>query len=144
VDKEVFVAGSKHKAAAELQRILSQAVLLVSGGLGATAGLHVVSAQQVEQGSVAQADSFVRHTLVVDQEREVDAGFFAEEPCIAHVAQPDYRQMCAFAMELCFELAQLRDMLAAEDSTVVAKKDQDGRAAFPQRTKARGIAVSVR
>lgn len=144
MDEEVFVAGRKNEAPAELQRIFSQAVLLVSGGLGTTAGLHVVSPQQVEQGSVAQADSFVRDTLVVDQERKMDAGFFAEEPCIAHVAQPNHRQMSAFAMELCFELAQLRDMLAAEDSTVVAKKDQDGRAALPQRAKACRIAIGVR
>lgn len=144
MDKEVLVAGRKNEAPAELQRIFSQAVLLVSGGLGTTAGLHVVSAQQVEQGSVAQPDSFVGHTLVVDQKREVDAGFFAKEPRIAHVAQPNHGQMSAFAMELCFEFAQLRDMLAAEDSTVVAKKDQDGRAVLPQRTKPRRIAIGVR
>ena len=116
----------------------------MSSGLGATAGLHVVSTQQVEQGSVAQADSFIRNTFVVDQQREVDAGFFAEEPGIAYIAQANNRQMGAFAMELSFKLAQLRDMLAAEDSTVVAKKDQDGRAVLPQGTKTRGVAIGVR
>jgi hypothetical protein len=38
----------------------------------------------------------------------------------------------AFLLELFFEFAQLRDMLSAEDSTIVAKEHQHGRSALPQ------------
>jgi hypothetical protein len=41
-------------------------------------------------------------------------------------------------------LAQLRDMLAAEDSTVVAQENDHSRAIGPQRTQANGSAVGVR
>lgn len=119
-------------------------MLLVSSGLGPTAGLHVVSTQQVKQRSVAQAYSFIRHTFVIDQKRELDAGFLAEELGIAGIAQADHGQLRAFFLELSFKLAQLRDMLAAEDSTVVTKKDQDGRTVLPQGTKTRGVAIGVR
>lgn len=40
--------------------------------------------------------------------------------------------MGAFLLELFFEIAQLRDVLAAEDSTVVAKEDQHRWSALPQ------------
>ncbi|MGZ4898941.1 MAG: hypothetical protein ACXV8X_04730, partial [Candidatus Angelobacter sp.] len=104
----------------------------VSGGLGATAGQHVVSTQQMEQGSVAQANSFIGHTFVIDQKGEADAGFFTKEPGITYIAQANDGQMGAFLLELFFEIAQLRDMLAAEDSTVVAKEDQDAWSTLPQ------------
>jgi hypothetical protein len=143
VDKEIFVSRRENKAAAELQRVLAEAVLFVAGSLGAAACLHVVTAQQVQQGSVAQANSFICHALFVDQERELDTGFFAEKPGIAHVAQPDGRNVCAFLFEFFFECAQLRDMLAAKNSTVVAQKDQDGWSALPQRTQAGCLALGI-
>ena len=132
VDEEVFVSGRKHKAAAELQRILPQAMLFVSGGLRTAAGLHVVPTQQVKQGSVAQPDSFVGLAFVIDQKRELDAVFFAKEFGVARVAQSNGGQVGAFPLELFFEFAQLRDMLSAEDSTIVAKEYQHGRCALPQ------------
>ena len=144
MDKKVLVAGRKDKAAAKLQWVLAQAVLFVAGCLGAAARLHIVTAQQVQQGSVAQANSFVCHALFVDQERELDAGFIAEKPGIAHVAQPHGRNMRAFLFEFVFKCAQLRDMLAAKNSTVVAQKDQDTRTALPQRAQACCVAFGIR
>lgn len=132
MDEEVFVSGRKHKAATELHRIFSQAMLLVSGGLSPASGLHVVPTQQVEQGSVAQANSFVGFALVVDQEGELDTSFFAKEFGVARVAQSNGGEMRALLLELFFECAQLRDMLSAEDSTIVAKEHQHGWSALPQ------------
>jgi hypothetical protein len=132
VDEEVFISGGKDKAAAELHRIFSQAMLLVSGGLSPASGLHVVSTQQVEQGSVPQANSFVGLAFVIDQKRELDTGFFAKEFGVARVAQSNGGQVGALPLELFFEFAQLRDMLSAEDSTVVAKEYQHGWSALPQ------------
>jgi hypothetical protein len=144
MDKEIFIPRRKHKTAAKLHRIFSQAMLLMSGGLGAAAGLQVISTKQVKQGSVAQANGLVGFAFVVDQQWELDSGFFTEESGVAGIAQSNSSQAGAFPLELFFEFAQLRDMLSAEDSTVVAKKDQYGRSALPQRTEARRLAVEIR
>lgn len=143
MDEEVFVARSKHKAAAKLKRIFTKAMLLVSCCLCPFAGLQIVFAQQVEQGSVAQPDSLIGFALIIDQQRKLDAGFLAEEPGIARIAQADHGKTRAFSFELGFKFAQLRDVLSAEDSAVVAKEDEHGRSGLPQGAKARWIAVSV-
>ena len=143
VDEDVFIAGREDEAAAELERVFAQAMLLVAGSLRAAAGLHVVSAQKVEQGSVAQFNRFVSFAFFVDQQRKLGAAFLAEEFGVAHVAQPDRGQTRALTVKLFFEFAQLRDVLAAEDSTIMAKKDDDRGAIFPQRTQANGVSVHI-
>jgi hypothetical protein len=97
----------------------------------------------MQQGSVAQANCFVGLALVVDEKRELDAGFIAEEPGIADVTQPDGRNVCAFLFEFFFKCAQLRDMLAAKNSTVVAQENQYGWSALPQRAQARCLAFGI-
>jgi len=143
VDKKVLIAGREYKAAAKLQWVLAEPVLFVAGSLGAAAGLHVVTAQQVLQGSVAQPDSFVGLALVVDEKRELDTRFLAKEFRIAGIAQSNNSEMCAFLFEFFFECAQLRDMLAAKNSTVVAQKNQDRWSALPQRTQAGCLAFGI-
>ncbi len=90
VDEKVFVSRSKHKTSAELHGIFAQLVLFVSGGLSAAAGLRVFPAEKVEQGSVLQTNGFVGFTLIVDEKREVDAGFLAEEAGVFSVTQADH------------------------------------------------------
>ena len=143
MDEQVFVAGSKHEAAAKLQRIFSQAMLLVSCGLCPLARLHIVFAQKVEQCSVAQAHSFIGFALIIDQKRELDAGFLAEELGIVGIAQSNRGKTCASLLELGFKFAQLRDVLAAKDSTVVTKEDKNGWALGPQRAEADAVTVRV-
>jgi hypothetical protein len=98
----------------------------------------------MEQGRMAQAHSFIRFAFVIDEERELDAGFLAEELGIARIAQADHGQMRAFFLELSFKFAQLRDVLSAEDSTVMTKKDHHGRPTLPQRAEPRWLAIDVR
>jgi hypothetical protein len=52
--------------------------------------------------------------------------------------------MGAFLLELSFKFAQLRDVLSAEDSTVMPKEDHNRRSALPQRSEPRRLAVGVR
>jgi hypothetical protein len=132
VDEDVLVAGREDKAAAELQWIFAQAMLFVAGGLSTAASLHVVAAQKMEKGSVAQFNRFVGFAFFVDQQWKFDAGFFAEKFGVAHVAQPHGRQARALPAKLFFEFAQLRDVLPAEDSTVMTQKDHDRRPTLPQ------------
>jgi len=107
-------------------------MLLVSCCLCPFARLQVVFAQKVEQGSMAQPHSLICLAFVIDEKRELDTCFLAEKLGIAGIAQTDHSQMSAFLLELGFKFAQLRDMLSAEDSTVVPKEDHHGRSAFPQ------------
>ena len=144
MDKKVLVAGREDKATAELQWVLAEPVLFVAGSLGAAAGLHVVTAQQVQQGSVAQADSFVGLAFVVDEKRELDTRFLAKEFRIAGIAQSHNSETCAFLLEFFFGCAQLRNMLAAKNSTIVAQEHQDSRAALPKRAQARRLAFRIR
>jgi len=144
VDEQILVPGGKYKAASKLQRIFSQAMLLVSCGLGPFACLQIVFAQQVEQCGVAQANGFVGLAFVIDEKRELDAGFLAEKFGIAGIAQANHGQMRAFLLELGFKFAQLRDVLSAKNSTVMPKKDHHGRSTLPQRSEPRRLAVGVR
>jgi hypothetical protein len=143
MDEEIFVPRRKHKAAAKLQRIFSQAMLLVSCGFCAFAGLQIVFAQQMKESSLAQSNSFIGLAFVIDEKRKLDAGFLTEKPGIAGVAQSDDSKMSAFLLELGFKFAQLRDVLSAKDSTVVPKEDHDGSPTFPERAKTCRLAIGV-
>jgi len=143
MDEQIFVPGGKYKAASKLQRIFSQAMLLVSCGLGPFACRQIVFTQKVEQCSVTQPNSFICLAFVIDEKRELDAGFLAEKLGIARIAQPDYSKMSASFFELGFKFAQLRDVLAAKDSTVVPKEDHHGRSGLPQGPETSRLAVDV-
>lgn len=93
---------------------------------------------------MAQPNSLIGFAFIVDQQRKLDPGFLAEEPGIAGVAQADHGQMSAFLLELSFKFAQLRDMLSAENSTVMTKEDHHGRSSLPQGAKPRRLAIGVR
>jgi hypothetical protein len=60
------------------------------------------------------------------------------------VTQPHYGEGGSFAFEFFFVLAQLRDMLTAENSTVVAEKSHHRRPFRPQRTQLYRVAVDIR
>ena len=143
VDKQIFVPGGKHKAASQLKRIFSQAMLFVSCCFCSFPGLQIVFAQKVQQGRVAQPNSFIGFALVINEKRKLDAGSLAEKPGIAGIAQSDDSEMSTFLLKLGFEFAQLRDVLSAEDSAVVAEKDHHGRSGLPQRSKTRRFVVGV-
>jgi hypothetical protein len=119
-------------------------MLFVSRSLCSFARLQVVFAQKVEQGSVAQPHSLICFSLVIDKERKLDTGFLAEKFGVAGVAQANHSQMSAFTFELGFKFAQLRDVLSAENSTVMSKEDHHGRSALPQGPKPRRLAVGIR
>lgn len=90
-----------------------------------------------------QADGFIGLPLVINEQRKIDFGFLAEEAGIFLITKSDYGDGGPFFTECCCEFAQLRDMLSAENSTIMPQKDQHHRSFFPQRTKARGVAVRV-
>jgi NAD(P)-dependent dehydrogenase (short-subunit alcohol dehydrogenase family) len=143
VDEEVFIPGGEDEAAAELEWVFAKAVLFVSGSLGALAGLEVVAAKKVKQGSVLEADGFISFAAFIDQQGEINLVLLAEVGCITGVAQADHGDAGAFLPERGLKFTQLRDVLSAEDSTVMAEKDQHSRRFGPERAQAHGIAFDI-
>ena len=79
-----------------------------------------------------QFRSLVGGPLGIDQQGERDTAFLAKQAGIIQVAQSNRRQPGSGLLKLRFVLAQLRDMLAAEDSAVVPQEDNYGCIPLPQ------------
>ena len=91
-----------------------------------------------------QLQRLIGFTLLVDQQRKIDAGFVAKCARIAEIAQSHGGKLRAFFFKLFLVFAQLRDMLAAENSTVVAQKHDHGRLVLPQRTELDFVPIHIR
>ena len=131
VDKVIDVAGREHKAAAKLKWIFAQAMLAHANCFRPLASAGVVSAEKVKQVGFIEAHGLICLALVVNQKRKGDASLLAEVAGITHIAQSHGGQASTFLAKLLFELAQLRDVLTAEDSAVMTKKNDDGRRITP-------------
>ncbi len=70
MNEEVFISGRKDKAAAQLKRIFTQLVLLVSRGFGARAVLHVVAAQQMKDVGFLQFQLAIGFAVFVNEQGE--------------------------------------------------------------------------
>ena len=127
----VYISGAENKTAAKLQGIFSQFVLTMSPGLGAFTCERIVLAKKVQERSFFEPESAIGFALLVNQERKGDPRFFAKGPSIARVTEADRGESGAFGFDFRFVLAQLRDVLAAEYSTIVAKKHNYGRTIGP-------------
>jgi hypothetical protein len=143
VGEAVDIAGSEDKGAPELEGIAAEFVLVVSGGAGALAAFEIVAAEEVENVGGFEVGDLVGLAMLVDEQREVDAGFLLEKAGVVCVSEADGGEGGALFAEGLLVLAQLRDVLAAEDSAVVAKKDEDGGIRFPERAEANGFAEGV-
>ena len=144
MNETIDISRSEDEAAAELEGILAEFVLLVAGGAGALAAFEIVAAKKMKQISGTQVGDGVRLALFINEQRKGDAGLFAEKACIVAVTKTDGGERSAFVQEGLLVFAQLRDVLAAKDSAVVAEKNDDGRAALPQRSQTDFAAVGVR
>lgn len=144
VSKAVDVAGTEYKGTTELEGIAAEFVLAVAGGLGAAAAFKIVAAEEMEEIGFTEVGDFVGLAVGVDEEREVDAGFFLKEAGVTGVAETDGGQGGVLFAESLLVFAQLRDVFAAEDSAVVAEKDNDRWIRLPKGAEADGIAEGIR
>ena len=97
----------------------------------------------MKQIGYAQVCDLVGLALFVNEQGEVDCGFVPEDARIVAVAEADGREGSTFVQEGLLVFAQLRDVLAAKNSSIVAKKHDDGRLPLPQRSEANLLAESV-
>jgi len=144
VDEEVDVAGAEDKAAAELEGVLAQAVLSVAAGRGTFSCPSIIAPEEVEHGCLLEADGMIGLSLFVHQQGKGDAGLLLEGRGIAPAAKADRCQSGASLIDFLLVAAQLRDVLAAEDSAVVAQEDQHCGTLLPQRAEADLLVLGVR
>jgi len=98
----------------------------------------------VQHVGIAKPGGAIGETLLVDQKGESDAGVLAKLLRVVPVAEAYRRQICALVSKRLLLCAQLRDMLAAEDSAVVTQEDQDRRLTLPKRAEAYFPAAGIR
>ena len=134
VREAIDAAGAEDEAAAELEGVPSELVLAVAGGAGAFAAAKIIAAKNVKQVGGAEISNSVGLALFVDEQREIDAGFFPKNARVVAIAEADGHKRSTFVEEGLLVFAQLRDMLAAKDSAIVAKKNDDHGVVLPQRT----------
>lgn len=144
VGEAIDVPWAKDKTPAKLKGIHPQFVLTMPVGPSAATALEIVPAEQVKQIGDPQVCELVGLALFVDEQGEVDPRFFLENACIIAVAKANGCQGSAFVGKGLLVFAQLRDVFAAKDSTIVAKKNDDRGLALPQRSQADFLAKSVR
>jgi hypothetical protein len=144
VREAIDIPRTEDETAAKLKWIQPQFVLTKAGSASAMAALEIIAAKKVQQIRVTQVGDGVRPAMFVDQQREVDAGFFLENARIVAVAQADGRKRSALVVEDLLVFAQLRDVLTAKNSPIVPKKNNHRRLVLPQRTQANFSATGVR
>ena len=142
--EHVPIALGEDEAGAQLEGIAARFVLAVAGGLGCFAGGGIVPPPEMKEVALPEVRGFVGAALFVDQQGKGDPRLLAEEPSVVGVAQDDGGEGGASFLNLWLVIAQLRDMLPAEDSPVVAQQDQHNGLFFPQGTEADLLAIGIR
>jgi len=135
VHVQVDIARTENEAPPKLKRILAQFVLVVSGGTGSFSCQGIISAEKMKERAFQQAHSTICLPLGVNQKGEGDSRLLAKNLGVVRVAQSDGGQTSTFVAEFRFVVAQLRDVLAAEDSSVVAKEGDHRALVGPKRAE---------
>ena len=140
----VDITWAENKTTAQLKWILPQLDLPVPRGAGSLARFHIIGPKKMQQVGVAKFRHLVGLPLLVDQQRKRNARLLAEQTRIIAVSQSNGRQRGSFVPESLLVFAQLRDMLAAKNSSIMPQKNDHGRLAGPQRSQPRLFAIGVR
>ena len=140
----IDVAGAKNEACAELEGIFAEFVLAVTGGIGTFSRNSVNATKQVKQICALQFGGAVCGAFYINQERKRDSSIFPECTGIVKIAHPNRREIGSARLDFTLMLAQLRDMLAAEHSAVMAQEYDDSRLRLPQRAEPNWTLVGIR
>ena len=98
----------------------------------------------MKERAVQETHSTICLPLGINQKWERDSSLLAKDLGIVCVPQADGDQPSAFIAECLFVVAQLRDVLPAEDSSVVAKEGDHGWGVGPERPESDGPPFRVR
>ena len=144
VGEAIDTSRREDEAAAKLKGIRSKFVLLMTGRTSALAAFEIIAASEVQQIGGRQVGDGVCLALFVDQEGKIDARLFAENAGVMAIAKADGGERSAFVQKGLLLFAQLRDVLAAKNSSIVPQKNNHRRPALPQRTQPNFFPISVR
>jgi hypothetical protein len=84
------------------------------------------------QACAAKTGRTIGQPLFVDEKRERDSAFRVESLGVLHIAKTDGSQPGTFLRKCPLVVAQLRNMLAAEYSTIVAQEGNHRSSARPK------------
>src|SRR5258708_32994878 len=102
------------------------------GCFGAIASGEVLFFENVQEAAGFQFECLIGLASFVNQKRKGDTGFFPERTSVGTVTEADCGEICAAVAEFLFVGAQLRDVFAAKNSTVVPQKDDNRGLAKPE------------
>jgi hypothetical protein len=105
---------------------------MMAAGTGALSCRGVLAPQEMQEIRGLQVRRAISLAGFVDQKRKGDARFFAEDARVTGVAQSDRGKSGSFVPEDLLVFAQLRGVLAAKNSAIVAEKNQHGRLLGPK------------
>jgi hypothetical protein len=140
---QVHVSRAKYERSSELERIAAQPALPVTLAAGSSPGFGIKAAEDVQKIGGAKTRGAVCLPLLIDQQREPDAGLLAKLAGVVAVPEPYCRDARTCCPERLLALAQLRDVLAAENSSVVPEKCDHSRPGFPEGTKPDIVPVNI-
>jgi hypothetical protein len=140
----VDVTETENEARAQLERIFTNLVLAMPCRVRTLPRDRVATAKQVQKRGFLEVNRAIGLHLRINEQRKRDARLFAENPRVMHITQPDRGQIRSARLDFRFVLAQLRDVLAAKHSAVVAQKNDHCGAIGPQRPKPHGPLIRIR
>ena len=97
----------------------------------------------MKERAVQETHGTICLPLGINQKWERDSSLLAKDLGIVCVTQTDGSQPSTFIAECLFVDAQLRDVLAAEDSSVVAKEGDHCGLVGPERAESNRLSFSV-
>jgi len=134
---KIAIVWGEHEATSQLKGIPAEPghVLAMTVPPGLPAGGHVIRTKDMEQVANPQSGNAISDAFFIDEQRKRDASLLPEEAAVVLVTQPDGGNAGSFMVKFRFVLAQLRDVLAAEDSAIVPQKDHNRRRFGPDRSQ---------
>jgi hypothetical protein len=144
VSEDILVAGREYETTTELERVRSDTSLSMSCGLGSRTSQGVVRAEQMKDVGTAQSRFAICFALLVNEQREADAGVLAKHLRVLPVAEANRGNRRSLFLKLFLMCAQLRYMLAAKDSAVVPEKDEHNRFLVPKRPEQHRSTIAIR
>jgi|RhiMetdeSRZDD1v2_1073273.scaffolds.fasta_scaffold1614441_2 hypothetical protein len=98
------------------------AVLTVSGPPCPDSGPGIVATEDVKQRCDSQFCGAIGLTVLIDQQGEANTGIVAKSTRVTDIAESHRDETGAGRVKILCAVAQLRDVLPAEDSSIVPEK----------------------
>jgi hypothetical protein len=144
VRESIHVSGPEDEAGAKLERVLAEFVLRMAGSTCSLPRFRIVAAQKMKEISGLQFRGAIGLPQLVNQKRERNAGLFPKLAGIDPVSQSYGCECCSLIAKSLGVLAQLRGMLAAKNSSIMAQENNHRELFVPQRSEPDFASVAIR